>query len=143
MSYAAVQFGMMTYAELTFGIICACLPVMPRFMQKTFQNSLLYNRIATSLRSLVVSRGSGSRSHATASRPGAYSSQPAYRTRNPSDSEHNLKTSSSETGAEWEMDDRSYKGHADPEHGILKTVALETSASLAKNEPLGQGRKPW
>ncbi|MCJ1391056.1 hypothetical protein MMC18_003917 [Xylographa bjoerkii] len=140
-AFTAMQFGLWTYAELTSALICACLPVIPRFVQKVLQGSSFYDKISSTLYGLIRSGFSGSRSYSTSQAYGRSLEVPR-RPRKTSDSEHGLKISS-ETLPEFEMDDRSYTRLRDHGTGIVKTVDIHTSTKADYSLEARKEQKAW
>ncbi|MCJ1423016.1 hypothetical protein MMC29_000897, partial [Sticta canariensis] len=70
-TYNAVIFALWSHAEVTFGILCGCLPVLPKFIsalrQKISTHSKTYVQIRTIFQWFRISRYSGKRGDAGSS----------------------------------------------------------------------------
>ena len=124
-----MKLALWAYAEATSGIVVACMPLIPRFVQKTVRETMLYTRITFSLRSLMSfqSRGSQARDYGSISRENLsdrYEPRNARLGASGADSKYKA-AGSIETGSdEFELRDQ---GSASDGRGVLRTVSIQIS----------------
>jgi hypothetical protein len=141
-SYEGMNFGLWTYAELCSGFMVACLPVMPRFLQKTIGGSQFYKRFLATVRPSKYSGGSNSGKYKVNASNGYYKNMSSAR--RTSDAERGLK--SKDTTSEVEMDDRSITPpqHARTQSGGIRvdhTIDVRTHQLHAPQNSFDDGRE--
>ena len=124
-----MKLGLWAYAETTSGIIVACMPLIPRFVQKTVRDSMFYTRITSSLRSLVSfqSRRSQARGYESASSQNLSNRWDPNGARvgtSGSDAKYKAAGSMETDLEEWELGDRGQNPHG---QGIVRTINIGIS----------------